>query len=118
MTVPPGELIGGRGSGAASDSAVHIDELGVLRRGGAWISLSPTQEAIVRVLVEHVGEAVARGDLAAAAWPSGGPLPHGIDVHIHKLRPRLAELGLVIHTLRGRGYMLEFDGGAAARKRR
>ena len=33
MTVPPGPTIGGRGS-AASDSAVHIDELGVLRRGG------------------------------------------------------------------------------------
>jgi DNA-binding response OmpR family regulator len=45
--------------------------------------------------------------VAAAVWPSGGPDQHAIDVHIHRLRPRLREVGLVIHTLRGRGFLLE-----------
>ena len=95
-----------------------VDALGVLRHAGAWISLSPTHEAIVRALIAHLGEAVARADLAAAAWPGGGPDHHAIDVHVHRLRPRLARLGLVIHTLRGRGYMMETLTGDSATKRR
>jgi two-component system response regulator TctD len=85
----------------------HLDEFGVLRTDDGWTALSPVQEHIVRTLVEHFGEPVARTDLADAAWPDGGRASHTIDIHIHRLRPRLAALGLVIHTLRGRGFLLE-----------
>ena len=40
-------------------------------------------------------------------WPAGGHDHHAIDVNVHRLRPRLREIGLVIHTLRGRGFLLE-----------
>jgi DNA-binding response OmpR family regulator len=95
-----------------------IDPLGVLRHDGSWISLSPTQEAIMRALIDHIGQAVARADLAALTWPDGGPDHHAIDVHIYRLRPRLEKIGLVIHTLRGRGFMLEALGGESATRRR
>ena len=101
---------------AAVDAPV-IDALGVLRHDGAWISLTPTQEAIMRALLDRMGEPVARADLAAATWPDGAPDHHAIDVHIHRLRPRLEKMGLVIHTLRGRGFMLESLGGEAATRR-
>jgi len=95
-----------------------VDALGVLRHQGSWISLSPTHEAIMRALIGQLGQAVARADLAAVAWPEGGPDHHAIDVHVHRLRPRLARIGLVIHTLRGRGYMLETLTGDSATRRR
>ncbi len=95
----------------------EIDDLGVLRHGGSWVSLSPTQETIMRTLVGHMGRAVARADLVAATWPAGAPDHHAIDVHIHRLRPRVEKTGLVIHTLRGRGFMLESLGGDAATRR-
>jgi DNA-binding winged helix-turn-helix (wHTH) protein len=85
----------------------HLDEFGVLRTERGWVSLSPVQENIVRSLLSHFGSAVARKELTAAAWPEGGRDPHTIDIHIHRLRPRLRSLGLVIHTLRGRGFLLE-----------
>ena len=91
-----------------------VDDLGVLHNGSGWVSLSRTQEAIVRSLVEHFGRPVARAEVMEATWPDGAPNPHAINVHIHRLRPLLSGLGLEIHTLRGRGFMLE----AAADPRR
>ena len=106
--MPQSTTIGGRPGEPAPERPVpRIDRLGVLRFGGQWLSLSPTHEAIMRSLIDHFGEAVTRAELAAAAWPSGGPDHHAIDVHVHRLRPRLREIGLVIHTLRGRGFLLE-----------
>src|SRR5947208_8828398 len=106
MTVRRSGTIGDRGD-AVPDPPVHLDEFGLLRSSDTWVSLSPTQEVIMRELIEHLGEVVGRAQLAAAAWPSGGPDHHAIDVHIHKLRSRVEPLGLVIHTVRGRGFMLE-----------
>ncbi len=110
--------IGDQEGGTVPDVAVpEIDSLGVLRHHGAWISLSPTHEAIMRALVAQMGQAIARADLAALTWPGGGPDHHAIDVHIHRLRPRLEKIGLVIHTLRGRGFMLESVGDESATRR-
>src|SRR4051812_4180857 len=85
----------------------HLDDLGVLHNARGWVSLGPVQEAIVRTLLDHFGEPVSRAQLEAAVWPEGGRDAHTIHIHIHRLRPRLAELGLVIHTLRGRGFLFE-----------
>jgi two-component system, OmpR family, response regulator TctD len=84
-----------------------IDALGVVRFRGRWLALSPTQEAIMRSLVQRFGRPVTRADVAAETWPDGPPDLRTIDVHIHRLRPRLERLGLVIHTLRGRGFLLD-----------
>ena len=89
--------------------APHIEDLGVLHNGPQWVSLSRTQEAIVRALMDHFGRPVSRAAVMAATWPGGAPNPHAINVHIHRLRPQLRRLGLQIHTLRGRGFMLETD---------
>jgi two-component system response regulator TctD len=118
MTVKRSGTVGDRPGGAVPDRPVHIDEYGVLRCGDAWTALTPTQEVIMRLLVERLGRAVGRDELATATWPGGGPDPHALDVHIHKLRPRLQDMGLVIHTLRGRGYLLEPAGTEPARRRR
>ena len=92
---------------APDEPPPHVDEFGVLRHRGRWLSLTPTEESIMRFLIEHFGDPVARAQVAAVTWPRGGRDHHAINVHIHRLRPRLTELGLVIHTLRGRGFLLE-----------
>jgi DNA-binding response OmpR family regulator len=109
LTTIGGGLGGGRlDEPAPSDDGVPtLDAFGVLRHHGAWMSLSPTHEAIMRVLIARFGRPVARGEVATAVWPTNGRNLHAIDVHIHRLRPRLHELGLVLHTLRGRGFLLE-----------
>jgi two-component system, OmpR family, response regulator len=91
----------------ALDERPQVDDFGVLRHRGKWLSLTPTEESIMRFLIEHLGGPVARSQVAAVTWPRGGRDHHAINVHIHRLRPRLVELGLVIHTLRGRGFLLE-----------
>jgi len=93
------------------DQPPLIDEYGVLRHRGAWLYLTPVQESIMRCLVERLGQAVPPKDIASAAWPAGGPDLHAINVHLHRLRPRLKGLGLVVHTLRGRGFLLESRSG-------
>lgn len=85
----------------------EIDDFGVLRHRGSWIALSDRHETIMRLLVSRLGRPVSRSDLAAVTWPDGGHSAHAMDVHIYQLRPRLAPMGLVIHTLRGRGFVLE-----------
>ena len=106
--------IGDRGGGPVSDAGPpEIDDLGVVRFRGRWLALSPVQEAIVRCLVRRFGRPVTRAEVAAETWPQGAPALRTIDVHIHRLRPRLERIGLVIHTLRGRGFLLDTPAPAA-----
>ena len=96
----------------------EIDDFGLLRHQGSWIALSDRTETIMRALIAARGRALTRHELASATWPDGGRSPHALDVHIHRLRPRLAGVGLAIRTLRGRGFMLEALPGEPATKRR
>jgi DNA-binding response OmpR family regulator len=50
---------------------------------------------------------VSRDALARAGWPDGAPGRNALDVHVLRLRRRLEPLGLVIRTVRSRGYVLE-----------
>ena len=60
---------------------------------------------------------VSRDALARAGWPEGAPGRNALDVHVLRLRRRLAPLGLAIRTVRSRGYLLEHANGSAARGR-
>jgi DNA-binding response OmpR family regulator len=84
-----------------------LDAFGVLTYGNGWVPLSPLEETIVRRLLDSFGTTVARDDLIAEAWPDGGRGPRALDTKIHRLRNRLAPLGLAIHTVRRRGFVLD-----------
>jgi DNA-binding winged helix-turn-helix (wHTH) protein len=105
---------------ALQDRAVapEIDDFGLLRHHGSWIALSDRGETIMRALIAARGGAVTRQELATATWPDRERSSHALDVHIHRLRPRLAALGLTIRTLRGRGFVLEGLTGEPATRRR
>ena len=50
---------------------------------------------------------MSRDVLARAGWPEGAPGRNALDVHVLRLRRRLAEVRLAIRTARSRGYLLE-----------
>jgi DNA-binding response OmpR family regulator len=58
-------------------------------------------------LLDRAGAVVSRDTLARAGWPDGAPGRNALDVHVLRLRRRVDPLGLVIRTVRSRGYLLE-----------
>ncbi len=84
-----------------------LDDDGVVRHAGAWVSLPPVEARLTCLLIERFGAVVSREALAKAGWPDGAPGRNALDVHVLRLRRRLAEVFLAIRTVRSRGYLLE-----------
>ena len=91
---------------APSSIPPTIDEFGVLTVGNHWVALSPIDEAIMRRLVESFGTIVPRDAILAAAWDAESRSSRVLDTHMHRLRTRIAPVGLSIHTIRRRGFVL------------
>jgi DNA-binding response OmpR family regulator len=92
---------------SATVAAPRIDEDGILHVGHRWVALSGIDVVLAGRLVEEHGQLVAREALHRAVAPEGGHRPRALDLQIHRLRRRLAAVGLTITTVRGRGYVLE-----------
>jgi DNA-binding response OmpR family regulator len=108
----PAADVEARARAVATRSAHHgvrprLDGDGLLRHRDAWVPLSPVEQALVAGLLERFGTVVGRDALAARAWPSGAPTRNALDVHVLRLRRRVAALGLEIRTVRSRGYVLQ-----------
>ena len=93
--------------GSEEQRVPELDESGVLRIGGRWVSLPPVEHRLMTVMLDRYRAVVSREALARAGWPDGIPDRNVLDVHIARLRRRLDPLGLVIRTVRSRGYLLE-----------
>ena len=93
--------------GAHQPDRPVLDPDGVLRSGGAWVSLPPVEARLLGALLDRFGAVVSRDQLARAGWPQGAPGRNALDVHMLRVRRRIASLALVIKTVRSRGYLLE-----------
>ncbi len=88
----------------------ELDDDGVLRAGDRWVSLPPVEARLTAALLDRYGAVVSRENLSKAGWPaSGAPGRNALDVHVLRLRRRLAPLELAIRTVRSRGYLLELN---------
>jgi DNA-binding response OmpR family regulator len=96
-----------RAEAHATPHRPELDDDGVLRRGGAWVSLPPVEARLTGALLDRLGTVVSRDALARAGWPDGAPGRNALDVHVLRLRRRIGPLDLVIRTVRSRGYLLE-----------
>jgi DNA-binding response OmpR family regulator len=85
----------------------ELDGHGVLRFGSKWASLPPVEARLADALVVRFGAVVGRDTLRRSVWPGSSPGRNVLDVHVLRLRRRVAPLGLAIRTVRSRGYMLE-----------
>jgi hypothetical protein len=82
-----------------------LDGDDVLRFRAGWVALAPAEAAVARILLDHFGSLTAHSELRRAL--SG--LDHStksLTVRIWRLRRRVEPLGLEIHSVRGRGYIL------------
>jgi DNA-binding winged helix-turn-helix (wHTH) protein len=75
--------------------------------------LPPVEARLMVALIDRFGAVVSRDQLARSGWPEGSPGRNALDVHVLRLRRRIAPLGLSIKTVRSRGYLLEADTTAA-----
>jgi DNA-binding response OmpR family regulator len=94
-------------AGRHSPAVPTLDNDGVLRFDDGWVSLPPVESRLTRALVDRFGAVVGRDTLARAGWPDGSAGRNALDVHVLRLRRRLSSVGLVIKTVRSRGYLLE-----------
>lgn len=103
-------------SGRHLEPRPTLDPDGVLRHGDGWVSLPPVEARLMSALLGRFGAVVSREQLARAGWPQGAPGRNALDVHMLRVRRRIAPLELVIRTIRSRGYLLEgvAAGGTAA----
>ena len=100
------ETLAHRASSTKRDPPTLNDD-GVLRHRGLWVSLPPVEGRLARVLIDRLGAVVSRDVLTRAGWPAGAPGRNALDVHVLRLRRRLAVVELAIRTVRSRGYLLE-----------
>ena len=84
-----------------------LDGDGVLRVNGAGSRSRRSRLASRARLLSRYGSVVSRDALASTGWPEGAPGRNALDVHVLRLRRRIAPLGLTIRTVRSRGYLLE-----------
>lgn len=90
-----------------SSETPGLDPDGVLRVGAGWVSLPPLEARLMSALLDRFGAVVSRDNLSRSGWPTGAPGRNALDVHMLRLRRRIAPLGLAIRTVRSRGYLLE-----------
>jgi DNA-binding response OmpR family regulator len=80
------------------------------RRGGALLTLSDKEFAILEYLAIRPEQAVSRTDLIEHCWDEAtDPMSNVVDVVIGRLRRKLREPNL-IQAVRGRGYRLAAPG--------
>ncbi len=91
-----------------------VDSWGVLAFAGGEVVLTPLEARLARVLADNFGRLVGRESLNEAGWPEGFSGRNTLDVHILRLRRRFAEVGLVIRTVRSRGYLLDLAATSTA----
>ena len=87
--------------------APQVDGDGLLRYRGRWVALSPVESSLAITLVDRFGAVVGRDTLARRAWPEGTPTRNALDVHMLRLRRRIAPLGVEVRTVRSRGYLMQ-----------
>ncbi len=86
-----------------------------LRFRGERVALSPRELALTELLMQRAGRVVSKDSIVArlSSWESDFS-ENSVEVYVHRLRKRFAELGAVIKTVRGFGYVMESaDGGTA-----
>jgi DNA-binding winged helix-turn-helix (wHTH) protein len=85
----------------------ELDDFGILRLDRQWVALSELDEVIMRRLLQSFGSPVSRQEILSTTWPGGTRDGKVLDTRMHRLRQRIAPLGLTIHTVRRRGFMLD-----------
>ncbi len=88
-----------------------------LRYQGERVALSPRELALTELLLHKAGRVVTKDSIVArlSSWEADFS-ENSVEVYVHRLRKRFADLGVVIKTVRGFGYVLEMAEGAQGQR--
>ncbi len=101
-----GTVPGGVEKRRVADVIVDVDGRRVIR-GGREVALSPTEYAIIELLVDTPGRVVTRERLVDVLWDGVDVGPNALEQHVAGLRRKLEADGgaRIVHTVRGVGYV-------------
>jgi DNA-binding response OmpR family regulator len=92
----------------------QVSPHGVLRYDGQTITVSPTATDLLECLIRRFGQPVSRTTLLECLPDRPGDRSrNALDLHIMRIRRRIAPLGLSIRTVWGLGYLIEVAGRPA-----
>ena len=103
-----------RRSDGRIDDVVTVGELALdlthreLTYRGERVRMSPREIALAQLLMQRCGRVVPKESIVStlSSWESDFS-ENSVEVYVHRLRKRFAELGVVIKTVRGFGYVLD-----------
>lgn len=91
----------------SAQHAPRIDPNGVLQFRSSSVLLSPTETDLVTVLAGSFCEVVSRRELLEILPGTPKPSRNALDLHMMRIRRRVKVLGLEVHAVWGRGYILK-----------
>ena len=112
-----------RRGGAKHGTVFHVADLEIdtgarrARRAGKQLDLRTKEYALLEFLARNVGAVVTRQEIMEHVWnESLDSFSNVVEVYINRLRKHLARAGgpMLIHTVRGAGYVLEEHGSVTS----
>jgi len=102
----------GQGSSTAlvSYGGLSFDTVGrVASIDGRAITLSVQETGVLETLLARFGRVVSKEQLVEQLYSYDKEVSHNaIEVYVHRLRKKLAGVGVTVRTLYGRGYLLDY----------
>ena len=103
------------------DEVIRLGELALdvshreLSYRGERVPLSPRELALTEMLMHKAGRVVTKDSIVVrlSTWEADFS-ENSVEVYVHRLRKRFADLGVSIRTVRGFGYLMELAGEAEA----
>ncbi len=87
----------------AVEGGLALDPGGFVRLGGREIRLTPTEHALLSVLLSRPGATFTHAELLDRVWGRGAGDLHYLHVYVNRLRKKLGD-ALTIEAVPGRGY--------------
>jgi two-component system OmpR family response regulator len=76
---------------------------------GHALPLSLHELSVLEVLLRRFGRAVSKEQLVEQIYTYDQEVSHNaIEVYVHRLRKKIGDTGLIVRTLYGRGYVLDY----------
>ena len=84
-----------------------LDEDGILQTSAGSVIIPDIEARILQTMLDHFTRVTDLERLMEAGWPKQKPSRNLFDVHLHRLRRRIAPVDLEIKTVRKRGWILQ-----------
>jgi DNA-binding response OmpR family regulator len=92
----------------AGAGAPVLDDDGLLRHAGRWVTIPDAQIPLVALLVGNLGRLVTRAEVHRTYTAAGGSgSATSLRSVVHRLGRRVAAVDLRLHVVRGRGVILD-----------